>query len=395
MLSPLISNIVLNELDQFVEKILIPKYNYGSRHREINPEYYELSKQLKTAKRHKDIHRYKELLKMRRKVPCYSPINPLYRRLRYVRYADDFIFGFVGSKKEAELIKEEIREFLKTLKLQISKEKTLITHAGTGKARFLNYLITIIWENSKITVRSNDKMKRRSCNGHIRLEIPKDVIQNSLRKVMKNGKPIHRAGLIFMSDYDIISTYEAELQGLINYYTMTHNIHKFNYVRYIHQQSLLKTLAAKYKTRTRKLYRKYLMKMNDGRKVIGVTVERDDKAPLVAIFGKKPLRQNYYIVIKDRITTIRIKSNELIKRLLAETCELCGSHNEIQAHHIKKLKDLKKRYAGRKNPPEWIRKMISISRKTLIVCRDCHMQIHAGKYDGVRITNNLLASCVR
>ena len=157
----------------------------------------------------------KELTKERRSVPSGDPNDPNYRRLRYNRYADDFILGFAGPSKEAKDIKRRIGDFLSTMGLTMSEEKTLITHAATEKARFLNYHITTIWDNTKTAIRKHDGIKTRSCNGHIRFEIPKDVVQHWKTKVMKKGKPIHRNELIFLSDYDIISTYESELQGLI------------------------------------------------------------------------------------------------------------------------------------------------------------------------------------
>src|SRR2546421_12504748 len=48
--------------------------------------------------------------------------------------------GFVGPKEEAEQIKQRLRTFLQEeLKLELSEAKTLITHAKTETARFLNY----------------------------------------------------------------------------------------------------------------------------------------------------------------------------------------------------------------------------------------------------------------
>ena len=54
-----------------------------------------------------------QLVVERRKIPSVNTQDENYRRLRYVRYADDFLLGFTGSKADAEEIKEEIGRFLK------------------------------------------------------------------------------------------------------------------------------------------------------------------------------------------------------------------------------------------------------------------------------------------
>lgn len=80
-----------------------------------------------------------------------------------------------------------------------------------------------------------------------------------------------------------------------------------------------------------------------------------------------------------------MQRTQLIDRLLADKCELCGSTENINVHHVRKLKDLKQRYAGKNPPPVWVKRMIEIRRKTLVVCHQCHHAIHAGTYDGVRL----------
>jgi hypothetical protein len=107
--------------------------------------------------------------------------------------------------------------------------------------------------------------------------------------------------------------------------------------------------------------------------------------PIQGQFGKKPIERKTNIVMKDNISRLYIKRNGLITRLLANKCELCGSEAEVEGHHIKKLKDLKKRYEGRREKPDWVKRMIAIHRKTLFVCRECHKKIHAGTYDGRKL----------
>src|SRR5258708_11199907 len=69
--------------------------------------------------------------------------------------------------------------------------------------------------------------------------------------------------------------------------------------------------------------------------------------------------------------------SELVKRLLADTCEMCGSKEDIEVHHIRKLADLN--IEGRPEKPVWVKRMAARRRKTLVVCQNCHDAIHAGR----------------
>jgi group II intron reverse transcriptase/maturase len=164
IISPLLANIYLNELDGFVEDTLIPAYTSGDRRRE-NSDYRRLSHQISAARRREDFGEAKRLRQARRKLTSQDPLDPDYRRLRYVRYADDFLLGFIGPKKEAEEIRRRLGEFLeRRLKLTLSSEKTLITHAADDKAKFLGYEIKVIRCGDLIT-----KNGKRNTNGKVAL----------------------------------------------------------------------------------------------------------------------------------------------------------------------------------------------------------------------------------
>jgi group II intron reverse transcriptase/maturase len=133
VLSPLIMNIVLNELDEYIEDVLMPRHTKGKQ-RKPNAEYVRITGRMQKLKRKRNWERhdrYNQLEKYRRHIPSLEPQDPEYSRLRYVRYADDFLLGFTGTKAEAERIKEEIGQFLKTLGLELADEKTMITHASS------------------------------------------------------------------------------------------------------------------------------------------------------------------------------------------------------------------------------------------------------------------------
>jgi hypothetical protein len=384
IVSPLLANIVLTERDKFVEDKLIPQYTRGKR-RKTNPQYEQGRNKARWVMKKGNWKRANEIRKIYTKLPSGKSNDPQFRRIWYIRYADDFLLGFIGTRAEAETIKKEIGNFLQSIKLAMSEEKTFITHALTQKARFLNYEINLMNSNEKIgTVNQH---RQRIINQELWFSVPKDVINRWKARVSKKGVITHRAELQNISDYDIISTYEVELQGLINYYNRAHNVYRsMNYLRHLWEHSLTKTLAAKHKTKVTAIYQKYLIFSTiDRRKAIGVEIPREGKKPLRAAFGKKPIQRETHTGIKDNIQNLYIGRNELLKRLLADTCELCGSTENVEAHHIRKLANLKKKYKGRKEPPRWVKKMIAIRRKTLFVCAKCHEEIHGGLYDSVHL----------
>lgn len=297
--------------------------------------------------------------------------DPDFRRCRYVRYADDFLLGFAGPKKEAQEIKEKIKEFLLKTKLKLSDEKTLITHATTEKAQFLGYDILRFFDDT-----------RRSVNGKLGLYIPREKREKRCRLYMK-GKKVKALYERFRdSDFDIVTQYGAEYRGFVQYYALAQNLHTLKRLRWVMEGSLLRTLASKHKSTIRKTKRKYKSKTNtpEGpRTCLKVEIQRKDKKPLTAIFGGISLKRQDRAELKDQpegLWLIRNRS-ELIQRLMANECELCGSHQNIQIHHIRKLSDLDK--PGRKKKPEWIKQMAMRKRKTLAVCKNCHHKIHAGK----------------
>jgi hypothetical protein len=307
-----------------------------------------------------------------------------------VRYGDDFILGYAGTRQEALEIKQKIQEFLSQhLHLTLSEEKTLITHAAKERARFLNYEISIGRNNTKLT---NHKKEAhwigRSLNGKVILSVPQDVSAAWQKRFTQKGKSIHRPSLLNCSDYEIVQTYGLEFQGLVNYYTLAHNVSKrLHPVRYHLQQSLVKTLAAKHKKTTTWVYRHYYRQSAHGLWALMVEVpnpNHPDK-PLRASFGDKPIHYNPQATLTDEITPIYHGQNELVRRLLANECELCGSAEKINVHHIRKLKDLKKKYKGRPEPPAWVKFMIARNRKTVVVCHRCHRDIHAGRYDRQKV----------
>ncbi len=253
--SPILSNIYLDKLDKFVERELIPQYTRGAR-RERNPEYTRIAGRLRRARRHGDRAAARDLGKQLRTLPRDDPMDPGYRRLKYLRYADDHILGFIGPKAEAEEIKVRLARFLReTLGLELNQAKTLITHARTQRARFLGYDIRVQHCNTKIT------SGRRAANGKIALHVPPDVITAQCARYREHGKPWHRTRLQNLDDYDIVRKYGAEYAGVVNYYLLAQDVRRLGLLRWNALTSMLKTLAAKHHSTVSKMAARHKAKI--------------------------------------------------------------------------------------------------------------------------------------
>lgn len=384
LLSPLLSNIYLHELDRFVEDVLIPQHTRGKKRR-TNPAYKAYQYPLKKARAAGDREQVKQLEQERRQLPSQDTFDPNFRRLKYVRYADDFILAYIGPKHEAEAIRQAIGRFLKEqLKIELNEQKTLITHAKTQKARFLGYDISIYHVQDKLTGHPHMYSKRRSINSHVRLGVPYGYIQEQGKKYMRNGKTCSAGGLIMFSDAMIIDIFQSRFRGIANYYRYAVDRCRLQGLKNIMQQSLVKTLAHKYKTSVSKIYRKYrgTRLVNDQMyKTLQVEVPTKRGARTYH-WGAIPLKteKNFSRPLQDtRDNRWGGTSSDLVQRLQADKCELCGSSDRCQVHHVRKLSDLKRRWHGKKRKPVWVKRMIMMQRKTLIVCHECHTNIHAGR----------------
>ena len=314
-----------------------------------------------------------------RKLPSQDMADPTYRRLHYIRYADDWLLGFAGPKAEAEEIKVRLQSFLRDqLNLELSADKTLITHAGDKAARFLGYEISSMHADDK-----RDQRDRRSVNGHVKLNVPWDVIRSICSRYERRGKPDSRVQFIDDDDdLSIIGRFGAELRGYVNYYLLAHNVGKLYRLKWTMETSMLKTLANKHKSTVTKMAAKYRRRVTTPGGVLTcfrAVVEREaGKKPLVAQFGGFAIRRRKDAILIDQRPPISYtKGSELLKRLQADACELCGSTIRVEVRHLRRMADLNRH--KRKQVPTWFRLMAARKRKTLIACRACHEAIHSGR----------------
>jgi group II intron reverse transcriptase/maturase len=372
VVSPVLSNIYLHKLDEFVERELIPQYTRGSR-RKTSPQYKRAGRQLTAARRRGDRAQARELQRLRRALPAHDPMDPGYRRLFYCRYADDHLLGFIGPKAEAEQIKASLAGFLReTLALELNPGKTLITHARTSAARFLGYQIIVQHCDTRLT------KGRRAVNGKVALRVPKDVITAKCAPYRHRGKPWHRPALQNLPDYDIVRIYGAEFRGVVNYYLLAQDVSRLHTLHWNAMTSMLKTLAAKHKSTVTKMADRHQAKAvteHGLRACFEARLRREGKPDLIARFGGIPLKQDRRAVITDPAPVPVIQPRkELIHRLRKRWCELCDHRATVVVHQVARLAQLGKPGPGQ---PAWAALMAKMRRKTLIVCADCHSYIHA------------------
>lgn len=380
ILSPLLANVYLHELDKHVIGLSLSLET--KKRRDRNKKYCRIRRQisyrrekLKEARANRDTNQIQELskeIKERRKelqrMPSYDTYDPEYKRVRYCRYADDFIIGVIGSKKDAEAVKRKVGKFLdETLSLEMSDRKTLITH-NSDRVRFLNYEIKI---GQPRDGRQIDN--RRSTVGRPMLLMPKDVRENQCSEFTKNGKITHLPDLINLSDVEILLSYDRKVRGWYNYWKMAINILEMREVYWKAEGSFLKTMANKYNTSLMKMKQKYYDKE---RKQIVVRLKTDNgikKYRLINSFqrDKRPIKD---WKIDSKLNIYYFPDGvEIKRRIQTNECELCGRKTDkIVAHHVRKMADIRRSKIKR----EWKKVMIAKNRKSLMVCKTCHNRIH-------------------
>lgn len=382
IISPILANIYLNELDRHVMKIK-KEFDVATKAR-YTPEYTKLVglrqrlhnkiKNSNGIEREKLIEEYKSATAQMLKLPAKQCDD---KKIKYVRYADDFLIAVNGNRQDCEKIKQELTEFISTtLKMELSQEKTLITHSNTP-ARFLGYDVRVRRDQQ---IKPKGKFKTRSMNNKVELSIPfKDKIEKFLfsngivKQRSDNGKlePIHRPQLLNRTDLEIVTIYNAELRGICNYYGLASNFNKLIYFNYLMEYSCLKTLAGKHRSKVSKI--RVMYKDGTGKWAIPYETKTGIKKMYFANYadckGKK-----FTDIVPQTAKNYTHDVTTLESRLKAKICEVCGctDSDRYEIHHVNKVKNLK-------GKSEWEKIMIAKRRKTIVVCHKCHMAIHHGE----------------
>ena len=377
--SPILANIYLSELDRYLEKYQ-EQFRVGTQKRKASKEYeharqkYRAQKALLDQSHTKDtVRAFKEAQQRVLNTPYYPQADRSFRNLHFNRYADDFVVGIIGSRKDAERVKADIRDFLaNALKLTLSEEKTKITHSSE-LVNYLGYQFSV--RRSRDVKRNKDGVLRRMWYGTVALYVPHDKWVQKLKEYQafkivtgndgkERWKPLHRGKLMHKDAIAIISQFNAEIRGLYNYYSMAENVSVLNNFYFIMKGSFLKTLAAKGNTSCNKIRKKY---------------EQDGVISIPYMTKSGPKRCEFYhdgFTKKSALPSLTAdtlpqyvkydKPNSLARRLKAGVCELCGAETkEIHMHHMRRLKDL----TGK---DDLELKMMQMRRKSIALCPECY-----------------------
>ena len=388
--SPMLANIYLDRLDRFMDSYKRSFDTGSSKNRKVDSGYLKARERYHKLKKsmgglwnvvspEQRAEMGRELRKAKNDMfthPYYANCNSAYKCIHYCRYADDFIISVIGSKQDAEQIKAAVGAFLAdTLKLELSEEKTKITHS-TGFARFLGYDICISRSNA---IKYNEKgVAKREFSGRVMMYVPKEKWMGKLLechafkiKPDENGKEkwktVHRGKLVNHPDIEIITKFNAEIRGLYNYYRLAHNVSVLNKFAHIMEYSMYKTYACKYRTTVSKIINRYSFG--------GVfSVPYPTKAGI--------RRCEFYHGGFKRVREVLLAADTLPNygkkyyspysnagRMKRGVCELCGRKaGDIRMYHVRRMKDLT-------GNSDWEIIMRNMRRKSLAVCKECHDKI--------------------
>jgi group II intron reverse transcriptase/maturase len=399
--APILANVVLHELDLYMKE-LKAQFDKGKRRkgnniyishsnkiRRLRRKYDNLKGKEENKKKLQDIKRsIQQVKQQRKKLPSCDPFDTEYKRLYYCRYADDFAVGIIGSKADAETVKQAIKSYVETtLKLTVSEEKSHIRHSKEG-VMFLGYRIKTYTGNRVVRVkRGNRHTTAQAVSERLQLQIPPEKLQKyCIAKRYGNYHTMRarsRPERINLSDAEIILAYNAELRGFANYYALALNAKReMNKLAYLCWGSLLKTLANKHKSTVSKTAKR--LRIDDGYALI---VKGEKKTRVIRVFRLKDLKsppiRDAQVDIQPNVLIWTLSRSELIRRLNAEQCEYCGAKSgPFEVHHIRKMKDV---VQGKQL---WQQVMASRNRKTLVLCLQCHHLLHAGKLPDVSYFKN-------
>ena len=386
IISPILANIYLDKFDKFMDEYA-KRFDKGNKRR-VNPAYNRICNKRNSLKRklnaETDVKKMEILISQIRnmrtemqQIPYGNDMDEQYRRLKYVRYADDFLIGVIGSKSDCEVIKADLAKYMQEqLKLELSDEKTLITNAQ-DKAKFLGYEIYV--QRSESKVKNSLGRTNRMFNGNVRLHVSTEIARNKLlamnAMVIKqvNGKEIwwaeSRGFLTSLKEEDIIAQYNLEIRGFYNYYSIANNISAVgDTFGGIMKRSCIKTLAHKHNSTMRKEWKRY----REGQDFVVRYKDSkgQEKCRVLYNEGFRRKQVNDYAECDHMPNTCFLPQASLVERLKNGVCELCGNKAPLMMHHVRTLSKLKA-------DTEWNKLMLKKGRKTLAVCEKCNALIQS------------------
>jgi nicotine oxidoreductase len=396
ILSPILANAYLHELDEFVEGLRM-RHETGRR-KQRNLAYQRLSRQKSRMVKRGDTKTqgFQRISQMMRKLPTLRVDDPGFIRIKYLRYADDWIVGIWGSHALAEQVKQEIRTFLRDqLQLTLSEEKTRITHARTEEASFLGTQLRLgAGTEAKLALQTNrwgKKFKRRSTGWEtvMKAPLPKLVKRLSDRGFCTNeGRPISKSGWAFLDTDQIILLYSSVNRGIQNYYRFVDNWARLQRIQYILQYSLAMTLGRKFKISTPKVFKRfgntltYVIRDKAGqeKRTVSFHLNHDWAKNRVAFQTKE----------HPDIDLLKAETHMRSRSHIAKPCCICGETlDKVQIvmhhvmHHVRHLRKL----SDKRQATGFNRVLRRLNRKQIPVCKTCHEKIHRGTYDSLKLSD--------
>jgi len=386
--SPILANVYLHELDEKVEEMRV-RWQQGGKRKHRNPLHRKLSAQKerlvkKGATRTKE---FRTLVQQIRSIPAVEVNDPNFIRIKYLRYADDWLVGICGPRTLAELIKEELKQFLgHNLKLTLSEEKTQITHARKEQAHFLGTRLAIGREGIQRVVTTNNgsgrPIQRRSTGSEIVMTAPKEELIKRLHTkgfCTVTGHPTTKLGWIYLDAEQIISLFNGINRGIQNYYRFADNFGSLTQIQYILTFSLVRTLAAKYKRSMRQIIKRF------GKNLTIMIKAKDGKRDRHITFYSKSdwkKQRNGFQVGQEKVDRLQWSITMRTRSKLGMPCCICNSTQQGEMHHVRHI-----RKTGGKKPVGVNAILHMLNRKQIPVCKACHQKIHRGEYDGLSLSD--------
>lgn len=395
LISPILANIYLHQLDEFVQNSLLCEWNKGDERKYVSgyqARKYLTSDQLKQIAQlniegaEEALKAHKHNMWVKANKPSRDPHDPNFRRLYYIRYADDFVLGFSGTHQEAIEIKSRIMKFLEDkLKLKVNETKSKIYHAGDRGIKFLGFYLRYL-PNKIVTDPKKEeegvKQLKSTAINQVQLRIPVENllergIQRGWAKQRKNGtyRATSLRKIASLEDKEIVNRFSSIIRGVVNYYQPANQYSDLWQVVSLIRKACALTLADKHKLKTAaKAYKKWGPKLT-----VSDNIKSNEKTSL---FYPETLKTTgNFNLGKAWITTYLLWNDPLqgSYKSLPKTslvCQYpgCESTHNLEEHHINELKNLKK-----KGLTPYLKSLISKKRETVTLCREHHKVIHGKK----------------
>lgn len=382
VLSPLLANIFLHQLDRYL-MVEVEANQTQSKQRQNSrrsPEYQRLDYKITILRRklregngnRETIKEIKKLERQRKSTPYFAKDKKHPGKVWYARYADDFVILVAGNKEETETIKSRVKEKLTDIGLNLSDEKTKLTH-WRHYVRFLGYDI-------------RGKQRAKGIGTKAVINIPNDRVH----KIKAEMKKI--SGYYHIPEIDVMTQLSAMYRGWCNYYRYARSpqsvfseLARYTWWRYAHflarkQKSSIKAMIIR-ETKAKRLgeYKKGRGKRNTFQTYVG------KRTLILDIFPPKTIKvraisnkQEWTVDLKPLTPMNWLSGRSLATRLEAleranGICERCQERPVVHVHHTVPLRG--KTFLAR------VKSDHDQQYTAKALCKECHLEVHGGSFN--------------